>query len=311
MQIKILNKNGITLCTAKKYCEEDIIIKLDNSLIPVGSIDITNTEEVDVTRYARAKIKDENLKAENIAENVEVLGITGTFRGGIDTSDATVEFDLFLQGETTSISNNRVTKLKNCFSNNYIITSVSFPNVTLVDERTFSGCTYLKDINLPKVEMLGSFAFHSTKIEDTNSVFKTVNQFKSNSTNHFYSCTNLYNLHIPNFPYIPNACFASCSNLKTIKCDVITSIGNHAFNVCRSLIAIILPMDYVVKLENVNFISDAYRMIGKVNNNYNPNGLKDGRIYVHPNRVEEYKAASNWSEYADIICSIEEYEEVI
>ena len=50
----------------------------------------TNTEEYDVTQYSTAQIKDENLKAENIAENVEVLGITGTFRGGIDTSDADV-----------------------------------------------------------------------------------------------------------------------------------------------------------------------------------------------------------------------------
>jgi CHASE2 domain-containing sensor protein len=50
-------------------------------VLPTGNIDITNTEETDVSEYATAKIVDANLKAENIKNGVIILGITGTYTG--------------------------------------------------------------------------------------------------------------------------------------------------------------------------------------------------------------------------------------
>lgn len=86
MRIKIDSKDGVVLHTAKQYCEEDIIITLDSSLFPSGKIEITDTNEVDVTAYETAQINDNNLKAENIAEGVEILGVVGNFKGGIEPS---------------------------------------------------------------------------------------------------------------------------------------------------------------------------------------------------------------------------------
>ena len=49
--------------------------------------------------------------------------------------------------------------------------------------------------------------------------------------------------------------------------------------------------------------SDKTKTICKAveNDTYNPDGLKDGRIYVPDNKVEELKTATNWSVFADII----------
>ena len=47
--------------------------------------------------------------------------------------------------------------------------------------------------------------------------------------------------------------------------------------------------------------SNCYHFTGTTNANYNPQGLKDGRIYVPDDKVEALKAATNWSVYADII----------
>ena len=69
-------------------------------LKPEGTIEISSTDEIDVTNYSKAKIVDENLKPENIAEDQVVLGIKGTFRGGIDTTDATATSDDILAGKT-------------------------------------------------------------------------------------------------------------------------------------------------------------------------------------------------------------------
>ena len=47
--------------------------------------------------------------------------------------------------------------------------------------------------------------------------------------------------------------------------------------------------------------NNCYHFYGTVNTDYNPNGLKDGRIYVPDDKVEALKTATNWSVYADII----------
>lgn len=44
-----------------------------------------------------------------------------------------------------------------------------------------------------------------------------------------------------------------------------------------------------------------YHFDGTVHYAYNPDGLKDGRIYVPDDKVDALKTATNWSKYADII----------
>ena len=52
--------------------------KIRNNLVkPTGNIDIVDTTSTDVSHAATAQIKDANLIASNIKENVVVLGITG------------------------------------------------------------------------------------------------------------------------------------------------------------------------------------------------------------------------------------------
>ena len=47
--------------------------------------------------------------------------------------------------------------------------------------------------------------------------------------------------------------------------------------------------------------NNCYHFTGTTDADYNPQGLKDGRIYVPDDKVEELKVATNWSVYADII----------
>lgn len=54
---------------------------------PEGKVSITDTQEVNVSQYAAAQIVDANLVPENIAEDVTVLGITGTFKGIVPTGN--------------------------------------------------------------------------------------------------------------------------------------------------------------------------------------------------------------------------------
>lgn len=63
---------------------------------------------------------------------------------------------------------------------------------------------------------------------------------------------------------------------------------------------IVRNMDTIPILDSISFYN-CYHFYGTQNDTYNPNGLKDGRIYVPDDKVEELKTATNWSVFADII----------
>ena len=77
-------------------------------IIPNGKINITNTQEVDVTDYEKAQVVDANLTPENIAEGQSILGVVGTFKGGVNTTDATATADDILLGKTAYVNNVKI-----------------------------------------------------------------------------------------------------------------------------------------------------------------------------------------------------------
>ena len=74
MEDRLLTLNG-------KILNVDGKALLNKGIIPTGKIDITTTDEIDVTAYATAQIVDEDLIADNIKSGVNILGVTGTFEG--------------------------------------------------------------------------------------------------------------------------------------------------------------------------------------------------------------------------------------
>ena len=134
---------------------------------------------------------------------------------------------------------------------------------------------------------------------DTSSVEKLNNMF--------YSCQKLTSIPQLNTNKVTNMSymFYECKKLTTI--DIthmnITSTNNSAFFAynCHSLTKLIIRnMNAIPKL-NSNAFTNCYHFDGTVDGYYNPDGLKDGRIYVPDDKVEALKTATNWSVYADII----------
>ena len=132
----------------------------------------------------------------------------------------------------------------------------------------------------------------------------------------FYGCNNLTT--IPQLD--TSSCleigymFYSCTNLKTIDITQMRSpysaINGFATN-CHSLTKLIvrnLGIDRIPKL-SPNAFDGAYHFNGTTNSTYNPNGLKDARIYVPDHIVEGLKAEKTWAKYADIIVPLSTLEE--
>lgn len=107
----------------------------------------------------------------------------------------------------------------------------------------------------------------------------------------FLYCNNLTSVSIPKCTSVSANMFYSCQILESISLPSVTSINDYAFGVCPMLNAVVLGNTAgVVTLSNTNAFYNS------------PNAI----IYVPDALVDSYKAATNWSTYADRIKGISE-----
>lgn len=123
----------------------------------------------------------------------------------------------------------------------------------------------------------------------------------------FCQCTNLTTIPQLNTSKVTymNDMFENCSKLTTI--DIthmnITSKSRSeyfAYN-CYSLTKLIIRNMTTIPTLGSYAFNNCYHFTGTTDSTYNPQGLKDGRIYVPDDKVDALKTASGWSTYADII----------
>ena len=194
-------------------------------------------------------------------------------------ADADVEMGKVLDGSIENLSNDKVTELCGyALASHNKLKSVSLPNVVTVNGFAFDSCFALTDVNLPKAK-------------DTW------------YNNIFYKCTSLVNIELPNTSDIGQKMFCDCTALKKVDIGRTTpntkgSIAVMALTVASALEALIIRCPFVVTLANVNA--------------FDSSGIKAGTgyIYVPSTLVDSYKAATNWSTFANQIRAIEDYPDI-
>lgn len=254
----------------------------------------------DIADSIRAKTGGTDpIVADDFPEAIE--GISSGGGGGEESVE-----DKIVTREITEYTNNRVTYLGNralygCAN----LLSVECQNLTSLGQYALGECKKLITIKLPIVRVLGQFAF--------------------------YSCTALESIDLPNVYSIAQNCFDYCSALKKLVLPSLTELnGNYQFRYCYglemadfpvlgvmstgtfwgcySLKAVILRnQNRTVYIPSTDVLTNCYHFHGTVNSTYNPDGLKDGYIYVPAALVDSYKVATNWSKFADQIRAIEDY----
>ena len=230
-----------------------------------------------------------------------VEAIAGIEAGGGDTSAE----DGLVTRTLTEYSNGRVTSIGNYAFYNYSnLSSASFPQATSIGDYTFQNCSNLSSANFPLATSISSYAFSVCSKLPTASF----PQATSIGNFAFQNCSKLTSASFPQATSIGDYAFTNCSKLPTASFPQATSIGNYTFSGCYSLTALIIEQaDRVCTLSNTTAFRNCYHILGTVNSTYNPEGLKDGYIYVPDALVEDYKAATNWSTYADQIKPLSEY----
>ena len=170
----------------------------------------------------------------------------------------------------------------------------------------FYNCTNLEtnpQLNTSKVSSMNGMFKYCRKLVtymqlDTSSV-TTMNEM-------FYQCERLTSVKMDtrNVTSMKDM-FNFCRNLVTIDITHMnfTSTSN-SYNFayyCSSLTKLIIRNMNTIPALNSNAFNNCYHFTGTTNETYNPQGLKDGRIYVPDDKVDALKTATNWSVYADII----------
>ena len=172
----------------------------------------------------------------------------------------------------------------------YKLPSIVIPSgVTTVDEGLFQDCYCLSEIKIPDgVTSIGYTAFQN--------------------------CRGLSEIKIPNSVTIINeSAFRNCSGLLEIKIpDGVTSIMANTFNGCKNLANVVLGN--VTSIGNAAFggnsgvaIFDfsACATVPTLGSTNAFNGIAaDCKIRVPAALVDEWKAATNWSTYADYIVGV-------
>ena len=171
----------------------------------------------------------------------------------------------------------------------------------------FNGCSSLTTI--PQLDTslctnMGFMFWNCSKLTtipqlDTSSCTKMYRMF--------FQCSSLTTIpqldtsKVTDFTYM----FYYCSKLTSIDITHMkitsTSYNSDFASYCYSLTKLIIRnMDAIPALSSTAF-TNCYHFYGTKNATDNPEGLKDGRIYVPDDKVEALKTATNWSVFADII----------
>lgn len=174
------------------------------------------------------------------------------------------------------------------FQNCRSLSSVTIPNsVTFIGYNAFYQCARLTSITIPNtVTMIRYAAFQNCSSLTSIAIPNGVEYIDENL---FSNCSSLTSCTIGSgVTEIKYSAFERCSKLKSITIPSgVTKIGNSAFSRCRGLTSLTCLATTPPTLgSNVFYYTTSFP------------------IYVPSESVDTYKAATNWSTYADRIQAI-------
>ena len=170
----------------------------------------------------------------------------------------------------------------------------------------FSGCSNLTTIPQFDTSKVMNMSYMFSNCSNLTTIPQLNTSSCTNMTRMFQSCRKLTTIPQLN----TNNCvsmdymFYYCIVLEKIDITKLASgenYNNYFAHSCYSLTKLIIRNMTTIPALSSSAFNNCYHFTGTTDATYNPQGLKDGRIYIPDDKVGELKTATNWSVYADII----------
>ena len=182
-------------------------------------------------------------------------------------------------------------------------------------ESMFQQCSNLATIPLFDTSKVTNMSGMFLKCKMLTSLSQLDTNLVTNMSNMFNNCSKLTTIPPLDTSKVTDmsGMFYRCYMLTTIDIthmNITATYRSDSFaNSCYSLTKLIIRnMTTIPSLES-NAFNNCYHFTGTTDSTYNPQGLKDGRIYVPDDKVDALKTASGWSKYADIIVPLSTLQE--
>ena len=190
--------------------------------------------------------------------------------------------------------------------------TVDFPNVKSAKKNAFSECTSLVNVSLPSLETSNMQLFQNcTRLK---SVSLPAHTGPLNYT--FMGCSALESIDIPKATYVAGN-FIGGSAITKLRLPSVVTAGNGAFRECAKLTMVDLPVCTSIAAYALYNLPSLKTVVLRKNsvcalNDMTALGMPNGRntavyIYVPSALIDSYKAAANWSTFADQFRSLEEW----
>lgn len=185
--------------------------------------------------------------------------------------------------------------------------------VTSIGGSSFNGCSSLASITIPNsVTKIDGYVFYHCRALASITIPNSITNIYGYV---FYGCSSLVSVTIPNsVTSIYSYVFAYCDSLASITIpNSVISIGDAMFNNCISLASITIPKDVTsigysmfYNCYGVAFYDfTACTTVPTLTNTNAFTGISaDCEIRVPVSLVDAWKAATNWSTYADHIVGV-------
>ena len=241
---------------------------------------------------------------------IDSLPSGGSLKTLLDATKST--YFLFLNYSGTSIDGlisyndtENVTNMSNMFNSCSKLTTIpqlDTSKVTSMDYmfRDCSNLTTIPQLNTSKVTNMSSMFSGCRKLT-------TIPQLDTSNVTNMYSmfenCSNLTTIPQLNTSKVINMSymFYNCYKLTKIDITYFPSTNSSFARYCKSLTKLIIRNMTTIPTLSSDAFNNCYHFTGTTDETYNPQGLKDGRIYVPDDKVDALKTATNWSTYSDII----------
>ena len=294
----------------------EILVMLDNGQgnTTIGRIKVATKTTLNGTELTAANLQAGEL-ATAIGSRTDLTSITVT-SGMLNSTDWTAIKKNILALTTLDLEGAAMEtdEANLVYSNGTIVPlkEVKLPQgITILGVQAFHGCRSLTTVTLPEgLTSIGVNAFYNCSDLTTVTLPEGLTSIGQSA---FRSCSALTTITLPEgLTSIGVSAFYNCSDLTTVTLpEGLKSIGVQAFHGCSSLTSITLPEGLTSievsafyscsSLATVTCLAATPPTLG-VNAFYGCDDLTV--IYVPVGSVDDYKAATRWSDYAGIIQSI-------